>query len=128
MPIPINLRTCGEATRRWWLSADARLTATAKSAIARAGVDAVVSVASIWEAAIKRAAGKLAGPDLLGAVVAASLPFLRNDEHHAKLARDLPPIHRDPFDRMLVAQAQIEQLVIVTSDAQIPKYGVPVVW
>lgn len=112
----------------WWLSADARLTAAAKAAIARAGTDAAVSAASIWEASIKRAAGRLQGPDLLGAVTAAGLQFLPIDEHHAKLAGELPLIHRDPFDRMLVAQAQIEQLVIVTGDAAIPRYGVPVVW
>ncbi|MGI8413257.1 MAG: type II toxin-antitoxin system VapC family toxin [Solirubrobacteraceae bacterium] len=59
---------------------------------------------------------------------AAGFPFLRIDEHHAKLAVELPLIHRDPFDRMLVAQATIEQLVIVTADSSIPRYGVPVVW
>src|SRR5438105_1837652 len=92
----------------WWLAADPRLTPTAKAAIARAGADAAVSSASIWEASIKRAAGRLQGPDLLSAVVAAGLPFLHIDEHHAKLAGELPPIHRDPFERMLVAQALIE--------------------
>jgi PIN domain nuclease of toxin-antitoxin system len=112
----------------WWLSADPRLTPTARSAIARAGADAGVSVATIWEASIKRAAGKLAGPDLLSAVTAAGLPFLRIDEHHAKLAGELPPLHRDPFDRMLVAQAMVETLVVVTSDTEIPRYGVPVIW
>jgi PIN domain nuclease of toxin-antitoxin system len=112
----------------WWLSADPRLTSVAKAAIARAGSEAVVSTASIWEASIKAASGRLEGPDLLGAVVAAGLPFLRIDEHHAKLAGELPLLHRDPFDRMLVAQAQLEQLVIVTADAAIPRYGVPVVW
>jgi PIN domain nuclease of toxin-antitoxin system len=112
----------------WWLSADTRLSVSAKAAIARAGVDATVSAASIWEASIKRAAGRLAGPDLLTAIVAAGLPFLHIDEHHGKLAGELPLIHRDPFDRMLVAQALVEQLTIVTSDPEIPKYGVPVIW
>ena len=112
----------------WWLAADPRLSAPAKAAIARAGAEAAVSVASIWEASIKRASGRLTGPDLLGAVAAAGLPFLRIDEQHAKLAGELPVLHRDPFDRMLVAQAMVEQLVIVTSDAEIPRYGVPVVW
>lgn len=112
----------------WWLAADPRLSASAHAAIARAGADAVVSVASIWEASIKRASGRLAGPDLLSAVTAAGLPFLRIDEHHAKLAGELPLLHRDPFDRMLVAQAMVELLTIVTSDAEIPRYGVPVIW
>ena len=112
----------------WWLSGDARLTGTARDAIARARAQAAASAASIWEASIKRATGKLHGPDLGSAVTAAGLPFLRIDEHHARLAGELPPIHRDPFDRMLVAQAMLEQLVIVTSDREIPRYGVPIVW
>lgn len=112
----------------WWLSADPRLSAAARAAIARAGAEAVVSVASIWEASIKRASGRLAGPDLLAAVTAARLPFLRIDEQHAKLAGELPMLHRDPFDRMLVAQAMVEQLAIVTADSEIPRYGVPVLW
>jgi PIN domain nuclease of toxin-antitoxin system len=112
----------------WWLAGDSRLSAAARNAIARAGSQAAVSTATIWEASIKRAAGRLRGPDLLGAVAAAGLPFLAIDEHHAKLAGELPPLHRDPFDRMLVAQAMIEQLAIVTSDPQIPVYGVPTVW
>lgn len=112
----------------WWLGADPRLSAAAREAIARAGDAAAVSAASIWEASIKRAAGKLSGPDLLEAVAAAGLPFLAIDEHHAKLAGELPLIHRDPFDRVLIAQARIESLAIVTSDAEIRRYGVPVVW
>ena len=112
----------------WWLTADARLSAPARQAIRRAGAHAGVSVASIWEASIKRAAGKLEGPELLDAVTAAGLPLLRIDEHHAKLAGELPLHHRDPFDRMLVAQAMIESLALVTSDTDISRYGVPIVW
>lgn len=112
----------------WWLGADARLSTVAREALARAGEDAVVSVASIWEASIKRASGKLTGPDLSEAVAAAGLPFLPIDERHAKLAGELPLLHRDPFDRMLVAQAKIESLVIVTADAEIPRYDVSVLW
>jgi PIN domain nuclease of toxin-antitoxin system len=112
----------------WWLAADSRLSATAREAVKRAGGDAGVSVASVWEASIKRAAGRLHGPEFVGAVSAAGFPFLHIDEQHAKLAGELPLLHRDPFDRMLVAQAMIEQLVIVTRDRDIPRYGVPVVW
>jgi PIN domain nuclease of toxin-antitoxin system len=82
----------------------------------------------VWEASIKQAAGRMRGPDLVSAVAVAGFPFLRIDEQHAKLAGELPLIHRDPFDRMLVAQATIEQLVIVTGDTDIPRYGVPTVW
>lgn len=112
----------------WWLAGDKRLSETARQQIARAGVEAVVSVASVWEASIKKASGRLGGPDLAGAIAAAGIPFLNIDEHHAKLAGELPLLHRDPFDRMLVAQARVEQLAIVTTDADIPRYGVPVVW
>ena len=112
----------------WWLSADSRLSEPAREAIGRAGADSGVSTASVWEASIKRAAGRLRGPELVSAVTAAGFPFLRIDQHHAKLAGELPLLHRDPFDRMLVAQAMIEQLVIVTADRDIPAYGVSTLW
>ncbi|HSZ69424.1 MAG TPA: type II toxin-antitoxin system VapC family toxin [Solirubrobacteraceae bacterium] len=112
----------------WWLAGDRRLSATARAAIAQAGVEAVVSVASVWEASIKRSAGRLKGPDLAVALSAAGLPFLHIDERHAKAAGELPLLHRDPFDRMLVAQASIERLAIVTGDEQISKYDVSVLW
>jgi PIN domain nuclease of toxin-antitoxin system len=112
----------------WWLAGDRRLTQDARAAIASAGIEAAVSVASVWEASIKRSAGRLKGPDLGAALSTAGLPFLQIDERHAKVAGELPLLHRDPFDRMLVAQASIERLSIVTADDQIPKYGVPVIW
>lgn len=112
----------------WWLAGSARLSARARTSIERAGPDAIVSAASVWEAAIKRAAGKLESPDLADAAAAAGLTFLPIDERHAKRAGTLPPIHRDPFDRMLVAQAMLEDLTLVTADPQIPKYDVTVLW
>jgi PIN domain nuclease of toxin-antitoxin system len=115
-------------TTIWWLGSDDRLSRTAREAISRVGADAAVSVACVWEASIKTASGRLEGPDLASAVAAAGLPFLHIEEHHAKLAGELPMLHRDPFDRMLVAQARIEQLAIVTADNDIPRYGVPVIW
>lgn len=112
----------------WWLAGSARLGTRARTAIERAGPGALVSAASVWEAAIKRAAGKLESPDLADAAAAAGLTFIPIDEHHAKLAGALPPIHRDPFDRMLVAQAMVENLTLVTADPHIPKYDVRVLW
>jgi PIN domain nuclease of toxin-antitoxin system len=112
----------------WWLAGDRRLSRTARAAIADAGVEAAVSVASVWEASIKHAAGRLKGPDLATALSASGLPFLHIDERHAKVAGELPLVHRDPFDRMLVAQASVERLSIVTADEQIPRYDVPVIW
>jgi PIN domain nuclease of toxin-antitoxin system len=112
----------------WWLAGDRRLSETARAAIADAGVEAGVSVASVWEASIKRSAGRLKGPDLAAALNVAGLAFLHIDERHAKVAGELPLVHRDPFDRMLVAQASVERLSIVTADDRIPKYDVPVIW
>jgi PIN domain nuclease of toxin-antitoxin system len=112
----------------WWLAGDRRLSRTAHAAIAAAGVNSAVSVASVWEASIKRSAGRLRGPDLAAAVSTAGIPFLAIDERHAKLAGELPLVHRDPFDRMLVAQASIERLTIVTSDETIARYDVTVLW
>lgn len=112
----------------WWLAGDRRLSTSARAAIATAGAETAVSVASIWEASIKSSAGRLHGPDLTAAASAAGLPLLRIDERHAKLAGELPLIHRDPFDRMLVAQASVEGLSLVTADERILRYGVPVIW
>ncbi len=112
----------------WWLAGDKRLSEPARDAIVQAGPEAAVSTASVWEASIKAASGRLQGPDLASAVAAAGIPFLPIDERHAKLAGELPLLHRDPFDRMLVAQARIEQLAIVTADSDIPRYGIPVIW
>ena len=112
----------------WWLAGDQRLSARAREAISDAGAQAGVSVASVWEASIKRTTGKLRGPDFAAAVSAAGLPLLCIDEHHAKLAGELPLVHRDPFDRMLIAQARIERLAIVTGDSRICGYDVAVVW
>jgi len=112
----------------WWLSGDARLGSAARAAIERAGLGATVSSASVWEAAIQRASGRLRGPELAGAATAAGFSLLPIDQHHARLAGELPLLHRDPFDRMLVAQAMIEQLPIVSRDAIIARYGVPVLW
>jgi PIN domain nuclease of toxin-antitoxin system len=115
-------------TAIWWLAGDRRLSTAARKAIVAAGTHSAVSVASVWEASIKRNAGRLDGPDLTAALNAAGLPLLRIDEHHARLAGELPLLHRDPFDRMLIAQARVESLSIVTADERIPRYGVPVIW
>lgn len=112
----------------WWLGGDERLSDRAGVAIERAGDDALVSAASVWELSIKRAAGRYAGDDLLGPARAAGFEILPITGEHGKLAGELPPHHRDPFDRVLVAQALVEDLVLVTSDAVIPSYGVPVIW
>lgn len=91
--------------------------------------DAVVSAATAWEIEIKRALGKLSAPeDLPEALAAGGYRPLAVSVHHALAAGRLPPHHRDPFDRMLVAQAVVEGLTIVTGDKRIRGYDVPVLW
>ena len=78
-----------------------------------------------WEIAINRALGKLGAPDDLEAAIRMQgFDPLLMTFHHAAQAGSLPPHHRDPFDRMLIAQAQAEGLVLVTRDPDIPRYGV----
>jgi PIN domain nuclease of toxin-antitoxin system len=85
------------------------------------------SAASAWEIETKVNLGKLTAPgDWLEKVEASQLAPLDISVHHAKEAGALPLHHRDPIDRMLVAQAQVEGLTIVTRDPNIPRYGVPV--
>jgi PIN domain nuclease of toxin-antitoxin system len=87
------------------------------------------SAASVWEIAIKRAKGKLEVPDLLlDTMQERGFAELKVSSRHAIRAGSLPPHHRDPFDRMLVAQAQSEGLTIVTLDPDIGAYDVPVLW
>ena len=86
-----------------------------------------MSAATIWEIAIKRARGRLESPvDLRGRISADGMREMPVRGDHAIAAGELPRIHGDPFDRMLVAQAQIEGLTIVTRDAEIARYDVPV--
>ncbi len=113
----------------WSLGDTDRLSSTAREVLSAGDVPAYVSAASVWEIAIKRASGKLKAPDdLLEQVAAARFTELGITFTHATLAGALPPHHRDPFDRMLVAQAQREKLTLVTNDPQIAAYDVPVLW
>ena len=107
------------------LDDDPNLSPVARNAIVDPANDVFVSAVSIWEIAIKRTLGKLKAPDGLAALVE-ELGFqeLVVTSFHAEQAGGLPMHHRDPFDRMLVAQAQAEGLSIVTSDRRIPLYGV----
>ena len=83
----------------------------------------------MWELAIKQAFGKLGLPDsLMSHLAEEGFQEVPVTAAHGLLAGDLPLHHRDPFDRMLVAQARSEGLMIVTADPRIPAYGVPVLW
>lgn len=111
----------------WWLADDGMLSPTAREAIADGANLIAVSAASAWEISIKRASGKLVTPDDLEAQIAANgfvaLPITVGD---GLKAGSLPRHHDDPFDRMLVAQAQAEGLTVVTRDARLARYDVDV--
>jgi PIN domain nuclease of toxin-antitoxin system len=110
----------------WWLEDSVELSADARDRIADGSNEVVVSAASAWEMAIKQATGKLRVPDdLVAALEASVLATLPITFDHALRAGSLPPHHQDPFDRMLIAQAMIEGLTIVTRDPHFEPYGVP---
>ncbi len=108
----------------WWLAGDP-LEESAAERIADPATLVYVSAASVWEVALKRALGKVRLDGSLGeAVTAAGFEPLRITLEHAERAGSLPDHHRDPFDRMLVAQAQLEDLVVVTRDRRLAAYAV----
>lgn len=112
----------------WWLNDDRALSQDAREVIGNEENLIFVSAATVWEIRIKEALGKLDVPPDFGQVLQAQ-PFLFLDitVAHANAIAALPPHHRDPFDRMLVAQAGVERLVIVTHDERFKSYGVPLI-
>jgi PIN domain nuclease of toxin-antitoxin system len=111
----------------WWLADDSRLDREASRSIADPANEALVSAATIWEIEVKRAAGRLQAPrELLEDLTRAgieTIPFTATD---AVDAARLPRHHKDPFDRMLVAQARRLAAVLVTSDAAFEAYDVEI--
>lgn len=90
-------------------------------------INVFVSAASIWEIGIKRVSGKLQVADnFVELVRRAGYTDLPVTFRHAEIAASLPLHHRDPFDRMLIAQAQVEGLTLVTDDSEIARYQVPI--
>lgn len=112
----------------WWRGKDRRLRNPAQAAIAEAEL-VMVSAASAWEAGIKAQLGKLDLPDSFEAgVIESGFEKLPIGFSHAEYAAQLPLHHKDPFDRMLIAQAVIEELTLVTHDILIEPYDVAVLW
>ncbi len=110
----------------WWLGDDPQLTKEARHAISDTDNVIYVSAVSLWEIAIKSGIGKLDLPDDFDdALAAQGFRELPIKWVHARGNRELPWIHRDPFDRMLVAQAQSEGLTLVTADRDVLAYDVP---
>ena len=113
----------------WWLADDPALTPVARTAIRAAETLVFVSAATAWEISIKQALGKLEAPDDLEAALAASrFQSLPITVAHALAAGRLPRHHDDPFDRMLIAQAQHAQLTVVTHDPKFRLYEVAILW
>ena len=110
----------------WWLTDDARLTSPVRQAIANASSVVHVSAATCWELAIKIRLGRLdvCGADLVEEIPANGFVELPISARHGVRAGELPRHHDDPFDRMLVAQAQAEDLTVVTHDPALQKYEV----
>ena len=109
----------------WWLSDDLLLPIAAREAIASPESEVLVSAATAWEIAIKKAAGRLDAPDdLLEAVEAYDFDTLPITMVHALAAGALPSHHTDPFDRMLIAQARAESLTLISVDDRFPQYDV----
>jgi PIN domain nuclease of toxin-antitoxin system len=108
----------------WWLMDDAQLSEAARRAIADPANDAIASAATIWEIEIKRQRGKLRTPEKILDVLAPRISVLPIHGADAVAAAGLPPHHRDPFDRMLIAQATRLDAVIVSRDRAFAAYGV----
>lgn len=111
----------------WWLMDDPRLGTEARRRLEAGGSDIVASIVSLWEVAIKYRLGKL---NATAALVAGRLAELEIETIPVRLAHltateQLPLLHRDPFDRMLVAQSLTETMQIMSADAIIGQYGVP---
>jgi len=111
----------------WAMDDDPRFGPEARVALADPLADVVVSVASVWEMAIKVKIGKLRAPDdLVQALEATGVEILSINAEHALAAAALPLHHRDPFDRMLVAQATLEGHTLVSADAALRAYEIDI--
>ncbi|MFO7772510.1 MAG: type II toxin-antitoxin system VapC family toxin [Dehalococcoidia bacterium] len=117
----------------WWITDDHQLSDHARRVIGHGGNELFLSAASGWEIATKVRLGKLDLPDNLESFVLEqmalnaieSLPIRMS---HALHVHTLPDYHRDPFDRLLVSQAQLENLPILTADPQVAQYAIRIIW
>ena len=117
----------------WWITDDPRLSPRARQVMGNAHNELFLSVASAWEIAIKTRLGRLSleeradrfVPDQLSRNGISSLPI---EMSHALYTTRLPDIHRDPFDRLIIAQSVLERLPVVTKDSVIARYKVETIW
>ena len=108
----------------WWSEASPQLPAPFRTAIAQRTNDVFVSAVTVWEIGIKRRTGKLAfSGQIPGAIERLGFKPLPIAIAHAEAVELLPLLHRDPFDRMLIAQAEVERMILLTLDTQMMRYA-----
>lgn len=117
----------------WWVSDAPEMSETARTAIANPNNSCYVSVASGWEMAIKSSLGKLKLKKSIERFLTEQMQqngflLLNIDLHHVAKVENLPFIHRDPFDRLIVSQAKAERMTLVTADQTLSDYGVRCLW
>lgn len=122
----------------WFASGNDRLSPKAKEAVADAGNAAYLSTASLWEMAIKINIGKLKLPQPLGVLIPEQVSenefevlyseVTHSEVTHSETYTDLPLHHRDPFDRMMIAQAKVEDLLVVSKDEVFEHYDIELLW
>jgi PIN domain nuclease of toxin-antitoxin system len=113
----------------WWLADDERFGEEAARHLTDEAHEVLLSVAVVWEVAIKRSLGKLRAPaGFVATLVGAGVRPLPVSVEHAEFVEQLPWHHRDPFDRMLVAQATLERAALVSRDEALRPYDIPLVW
>lgn len=117
----------------WWVTDDARLSSQAHALMTNRDNELYFSAASGWEIAIKAQLGKLKLPDnapqfVMTQLAINAIEILPVQLNHALHVYTLPMYHRDPFDRMLIAQSQLEELPIITADPQLSSYAVTIIW
>lgn len=117
----------------WWNTEDPQLSTLAKEIISNGENEIFLSAASVWEISIKAAKGRLVLPEAPAQYIANRMglnrfqPLLMNVSHAARVY-DLPQHHNGPFDRMLIAQSQVEEIPLLSADPEIRKYEVEVIW
>jgi PIN domain nuclease of toxin-antitoxin system len=117
----------------WWNTDDPQLSDPVRAIIADGNNEIFLSAASAWELAIKAALGRLSLPEppeqyVAGRLTLHNMHGLPIQLSHALRVYSLPDIHRDPFDRLLIAQSQMENMPILTADENISDYQVEVIW
>lgn len=113
----------------WFLSGDERLGQSARHHLTDDANRVLLSAAVVWEVAVKRSLGKLVVPEeYLSLLLGAGVQALAVSLDHAAAVEGLPWHHRDPFDRLLVAQAFIEGAALVSRDDALRRYGVTLIW